>query len=384
MSLLLNSDESNNDQLPVADRKIIHIDMDAFFASVEQRENPDLKRKPVIVGGSPDSRGVVAAASYEARHYGVRSAMPCSKAVRLCPHAVFVRPNFQLYNEVSQQIRSIFAQFTDQIEPLSLDEAYLDVTDSLAFKGSATYIAQAIRQQVYEKTKLTASAGISYNKFLAKMASDLNKPNGMATLLGHEAIKFLEEIDVHKLHGVGNATAAKMNRLGIFNGNDLKQHSLQSLVKHFGKAGPYYYHIIRGVDKRRVQSHRERKSLGKERTFAEDIFDPNELKIILKGLCEKVCETLKEKNLKPQTVSLKYRYANFETFTRSIKMKKPTNEAQQIMAYILPLFEAHIDCDQGLRLTGLTTSEFIYLDESNFQLELFEKHKNGHNWLYVE
>lgn len=366
----------NKDAIKILpDRKIIHIDMDAFFASVEQQRNPSLKGKPVIVGGSPDGRGVVAAASYEARHYGVRSAMPSSKAIRLCPHAIFVNPDFESYKHVSEIIRAIFLDYTPLVEPLSLDEAYLDVSNSTRCRGSATYIAEEIRQRIFDSTGLTASAGISYNKFLAKMASDLNKPNGMATLLGEEALHFLEQLEVHKIHGVGKSTAAKLNRLGIFTGIDLKKCTLNELIQHFGKSGPHFYHIIRGIDRREVNPNRERKSLGKERTFAEDIFDENELKIILEALVQKVCISLQENKITPTTISIKYRYADFDTYTRSSKLRRPSNDSNDLKTISLALFMEHVETTKGLRLIGFTASDFELNEGSFLQLDLFEKRK---------
>lgn len=253
-------------------RKIIHIDMDAFYASVEQRDNPELRGKPVAVGGAA-ARGVVAAASYEARKYGVHSAMPSVTAKRKCPDLIFVKPRFEVYRAVSQQIREIFAEYTPVVEPLSLDEAYLDVTDNLKGMEIATEIAEEIRAKIKAATKLTASAGISYNKFLAKMASDQRKPDGLFVITPKNGPAFVEALPVKKFHGVGPATAERMKRLGIETGLDLRQQSLASLQEHFGKSGPYFYGIARGIDERRVQPDRVRKSVGAEDTFVEDIYE---------------------------------------------------------------------------------------------------------------
>ncbi len=256
---------------PARQRKIIHVDMDAFYASVEQRDNPELRGKPVAVGGSRE-RGVVAAASYEARKFGVRSAMPSVTAKRRCPDLIFVNPRFDAYKAVSRQIRAIFAEHTSIIEPLSLDEAYLDVTENLKGIASATRIAEEIRAKIRAETGLTASAGVSYNKFLAKLASDYRKPDGIFVITPNMGPAFVETLQVGKFHGVGPATTAKMNRFGIKTGLDLRAQSLAFLQRHFGKSGPYYYWIARGVDDRRVRADRIRKSIGAESTFFDDLF----------------------------------------------------------------------------------------------------------------
>jgi DNA polymerase-4 len=255
-----------------ARRKIIHIDMDAFYASVEQRDNPELRGKPLVVGGLPEGRGgVVATASYEARKFGIRSAMSSKRALQLCPHAVFVRPRFAAYKEASQHIREIFSRYTDLIEPLSLDEAYLDVTHDKLNIGSAIDIAKEIKQAIKDELNLTASAGVSVNKFVAKIASDMKKPDGL-TFIGPSSIEsFIETLPVEKFYGVGKVTAQKMKKLGLFTGADLKQLSLEQITGHFGKAGAFYYNIVRGIDEREVQPHRETKSMGAEDTFAYDL-----------------------------------------------------------------------------------------------------------------
>jgi DNA polymerase IV len=276
-----------NDMSSIPIRKIVHVDMDAFYASVEQRDNPDLRGKPVAVGGSA-ARGVVAAASYEARAYGVHSAMPLVTAKRKCPDLIFVPPRFDVYKAVSQQIREIFAEYTPLIEPLSLDEAYLDVTENLKGMDIATEIALEIRSKIKAVTGLNASAGISYNKFLAKMASDLNKPNGQAVITPKNGPAFVEALPVKKFHGVGPATAERMRKYGIETGLDLKEKSLAFLQEHFGKSGPYFYGIARGIDERQVKPNRIRKSVGAEDTFVEDIDDLNLATAELKPLAEKV------------------------------------------------------------------------------------------------
>lgn len=291
-------------------RKIIHVDMDAFYASVEQRDNPDLRGKPLAVGGAV-ARGVVAAASYEAREFGVRSAMPSVTAARKCPHLIFVKPRFEVYRSVSQQIREIFAEYTPLIEPLSLDEAYLDVTENLKGMPIATEIALEIRAKIKIVTGLNASAGISYNKFLAKMASDLNKPNGQAVITPKNGPSFVQGLAVKKFHGVGPATAEKMHRLGIETGADLKSKSLRFLTENFGKSGPYFYGIARGIDERPVRPDRIRKSVGAEDTFVDDIDDLALATSKLKPLAEKVWSHCQAKSIGGKTVTVKIKYSDF-------------------------------------------------------------------------
>jgi DNA polymerase-4 len=289
----MRSSDQNQTLAEARDRKIIHIDMDAFYASVEQRDNPDLRGKPVAVGGSKE-RGVVAAASYEARKFGVRSAMPSVTAKRQCPDLIFVKPRFEVYKEVSRQIRTIFAEHTEIIEPLSLDEAYLDVTENIQGIPIATEIATLIRAKILSETGLTASAGISYNKFLAKLASDQRKPNGQFVITPNMGPSFVQDLPVGKFHGIGPATSAKMNGLGIFTGMDMRNQTLEFMTANFGKAGTYYYWISRGIDNRPVRADRTRKSVGAESTFSLDLADYEALAAELQPLIEKVwrhCET---------------------------------------------------------------------------------------------
>ncbi len=339
-------------------RKIIHIDMDAFFASVEQRNNPALRNKPVVVGGRPDSRGVVAAASYEARQYGIHSAMPCSQAYRKCPQTVFVRPNFAAYREVSQQFRSIFAQYTDLIEPLSLDEAYLDVTENKLNEPSATRIAQAIRQQIRQQTRLTASAGVSYNKFIAKIASDINKPDGIKVILPEEGEAFVAQLKIGRFYGIGQATEKKMRALGIDNGACLKEKSLDFLFQHFGKSGAFYYQIARGIDKREVNSTRIRKSLGSETTFSTDISEPNELLKQLSLLVDEVSKDLLKHNLKGKTVTLKVKFDDFQQITRSKTLERKINDYNTIYSLCKILLLKTEAGRRKVRLLGVTLSSF--------------------------
>jgi len=299
-------------------RKIIHIDMDAFFASVEQRDKSEFRGKPLIVGGKPNARGVVAACSYEARKFGIHSAMPCSQAYRLCPTAIFVPPRFNVYREVSEQIRAVFWRYASEVEPLSLDEAYLDVSYTQDFNGSATYIAKAIKNDILSETQLVASAGVSYNKFLAKIASDMDKPDGLYVIKPDQALAFIEGLSIGKFHGIGPATESKMNKLGIHTGADLRAWNEQDLVKYFGKSGHHFFHISHGIDERAVQSTRKRKSVGKETTFQQDIQSILALRDHANSLSEQVWETLQSQKLTAKTLTLKVKYANFTQVTRSI------------------------------------------------------------------
>jgi DNA polymerase IV len=336
-------------------RKIIHIDMDAFYASVEQRDNPELRGKPVAVGGSRE-RGVVAAASYEARKFGVHSAMPSITAKRKCPELIFVKPRFETYRAISREIREIFAEYTLLIEPLSLDEAYLDVTRNQKGIASATRIAEEIRAKVRAATGLTASAGVSYNKFLAKLASDHNKPDGLFVITPGTGPEFVEGLPVRKFHGVGPATEAKMARLGIKTGLDLKARSLDFLQQHFGKVGPYYYWAARGVDERPVRADRERKSVGAENTFAGDLFTHEAAREALKEIAGKVWRHCERANIRGRTVTLKVKYANFRIITRSRTGETPvaTRDALEELgdALLEPLFPV----ERGIRLLGLSLS----------------------------
>jgi DNA polymerase-4 len=336
-------------------RKIIHVDMDAFYASVEQRDNPELRGKPVAVGGSA-ARGVVAAASYEARVFGVRSAMPSVTAKRRCPELIFVKPRFEVYRAVSAQIREVFAEHTDLIEPLSLDEAYLDVTENKQGIPVATTVAQVIRDRIKEVTGLNASAGISYCKFLAKMASDLNKPNGQAVITPARGAAFVAALPVKKFHGVGPATAAKMERLGILTGADLRGKSAEFLREHFGKSGGWYYRISRGIDHRPVEPHRERKSIGAEDTFTEDIFDLEPARQEVDTLSAKVWRSCEAKALTGRTVTLKVKYADFQQITRSRTVERGLRGADELTAIASVLLEPLFPVEKGVRLLGVTLS----------------------------
>jgi DNA polymerase IV len=336
-------------------RKIIHIDMDAFFASCEQRDNPTLRGRPVAVGGGSE-RGVVAAASYEARKFGVRSAMPGSRARRLCPDLIFVPHRFDIYRAVSQQIREIFLSWTPLVQPLSLDEAYLDVTENVHAEPSATRIAEEIRAAIQQKTGLTASAGVSYNKFLAKIASDINKPDGLCVITPKQGPDFVAALHVRKFYGVGPATAAKMERLNIRTGEDLRAKERAYLDAHFGKAGGYYYWASRGVDHRPVNPHQERKSLGAETTFAADLLTHDACMDALRPLIEKVSAYAMKRSIAGRTLTLKLRYADFKTVTRSRSFLRGVADGAQIESAIEALLAGLCPLRSGIRLLGVTLS----------------------------
>lgn len=352
-------------------RRIIHIDMDAFFASVEQRDNPDLRGKPVAVGGS-SLRGVVAAASYEARPFGVRSAMPSVRAARLCPDLIFVKPRFEVYKAVSAQIRDIFARFTPLIEPLSLDEAYLDLTDHLDGR-TATQIAREIRALIRAETGLTASAGVSYNKFLAKLASDQRKPDGLFVIPPEAGPAYVLSLPVSRFHGVGPATAARMERHGIRTGADLHRQSLEFLIATFGKAGPYYWNIARGIDTREVRPNRERKSIGAENTFFTDIFDLAAAAEALAPLADKVWRHAQPRGITGRTVTLKAKYTDFQIVTRARSLSHPVTSAAQLRAEATALLPQVMPDPRGVRLLGITLSALCRLPGENppTQLDLF-------------
>jgi len=298
-------------------RKIIHIDMDAFYASVEQRDFPEFRGKALAVGGSPSGRGVVATASYEARKFGVKSAMSSRMALQLCPHLLFTRPRFDVYKEVSNHIRSIFHRYTDLIEPLSLDEAYLDVTEDKLNIGSAIEIARQIKQAIHDELQLTASAGVSVNKFVAKIASDFQKPDGLTFIGPSKVTKFLEALPIHKFFGVGKVTAKKMNQMGVHIGADLKRFSEIEIQQHFGKSGKFFYQMVRGMDERPVRPNRISKSVGSEDTFESDLTDPELMKVEIARLAERVFARLESGEKFGKTVTLKIKYADFSQITRS-------------------------------------------------------------------
>jgi DNA polymerase-4 len=337
-------------------RKIIHVDMDAFYASVEQRDNPELQNKALAVGGGSE-RGVVAAASYEARKFGIRSAMSGEVARRLCPHLIFVKPRFSRYKEVSKVVHSIFYQYTGLVEALSLDEAYLDVTNNKKGIPSATLIAEEIRTKIYELTGLTASAGISINKFLAKVASDYNKPNGQKTIPPEEVINFLSNLDVRNFHGVGKVTAEKMYRKGWYTGADLRNQSLSNLEKHFGKSGQFYYDVVRGIHLSPVRAQRKPKSVGAERTFdkniSSEIFMVSRLEDIASALDQRLFKT----KISGKTITLKIKYSDFVTQTRSKTVLYYTADIAVILEVAKELlFQEKLK--NSVRLLGISLSNF--------------------------
>jgi len=353
-----------NDMSSSPVRKIVHVDMDAFYASVEQRDNPELQGKPIAVGGST-ARGVVAAASYEARKFGVHSAMPSVTAQRKCPDLIFVPPRFDIYRAVSQQIREIFAEYTPLIEPLSLDEAYLDVTENLKGMEIASEIALEIRAKIKQVTGLNASAGISYNKFLAKMASDLNKPNGQAVITPKNGPAFVEALQINKFHGVGPATAARMRKCGIETGADLRLKSLAFLQEHFGKSGPYFYGIARGIDERQVTPDRIRKSVGAEDTFIEDIIELDPATAELGPLAEKVWRYCKAQGISGRTVTVKIKYSDFTQATRSRTEEVPFANVGEILDASSGLLATVFPFKRPVRLLGVTLSSLTVAGASN-------------------
>ena len=336
-------------------RKIIHVDMDAFFASVEQRDNPDLRGKPVAVGFD-GGRGVVAAASYEARKFGVRSAMPSATARRQCPQLIFCPPRFDAYRVVSRHIRAIFADYTSYIEPLSLDEAYLDVTADLRGIGSATRIAELIRARIKAETGLTASAGVSYNKFLAKIASDQNKPDGMCIIRPGEGAQFVAALPVRRFHGVGPRSAEKMAGLGIETGGQLREKDIHFLREHFGSQADYLFRAARGIDLRRVEANRPRKSVGGERTFQNDISSGSALRETLERIIEIVWERIERNRARGKTVTLKLRYADFQLATRARTAPDFIANRDEFARISREILEEQIPLPQPIRLMGLTLS----------------------------
>ncbi len=354
-------------------RKIIHIDMDAFFAAVEQRDYPEYRNKPIIVGGKPNSRGVVATCSYEARKFGIHSAMPSSQAYRLCPQAIFVKPRFEAYKEASSTIREIFSEYTELFEPLSLDEAYLDVSDSFLHHGSATLIAQEIKKAILTKTSLVASAGVSYNKFLAKIASDMDKPDGLYLITPEQGYLFVENLAVGKFHGVGKATEKKMHALGIKTGADLRKQSLAFLLKNFGKIGQHYYHISRGNDYRPVNNYRPCKSIGVETTFQIDIDDRQDIVCCLNELFKTVLKKLNDKQLTAQTLTIKIKYQDFVQITRSLTLSNPLSGMIETAAVFDSLLKNTDIGWRKVRLLGVSLSSLTDKTQINYrQMDLFE------------
>jgi DNA polymerase-4 len=339
---------------PAPIRKIIHVDMDAFFASVEQRDDPALRGRPVAVGGM--HRGVVAAASYESRRFGVRSAMPSATAKRLCPDLIFVKPRFDAYREVSQHIRGIFREYTPHVEPLSLDEAYLDVTEDLKGIGIATAIAQEIRARIHQETGLTASAGVSYNKFLAKLASDQNKPDGLCVITPARGQAFVASLPVKRFHGVGPKTAEKMARLGIETGADLRAMSLDFLEHNFGSSGLYYHNLARAICHRQVKADRPYKSVSAEDTFFDDLSEPEALLAELERIGRHVWTRIEAKSLSGRTVNLKVKYSDFRICTRARSLPRPVCGVEEFLEFGRSLLHGLLPVPKSVRLLGLGLS----------------------------
>ncbi|MFW5761865.1 MAG: DNA polymerase IV, partial [Cyclobacteriaceae bacterium] len=346
---------------------IIHIDMDAFYASIEQRDNPEYRGKPLAVGGS-SKRGVVAAASYEARKYGVYSAMASSIAARKCPELIFVKPRFDVYREVSLQIREIMLEYTDLVEPLSLDEAYLDVTINKTENPSATIIAKEIKQKIKATTGLTASAGVSINKFLAKIASDYKKPDGLFVIRPEQAEEFVSQLPVKKFHGIGKKTAEKMHKLEIFTGADLKKIEQDKMIRLFGKVGLYYYQIARGIDERLVKPDRERKSVGAENTFTDDLHTAEEMKEQLQLIAVKVWQRMRKINMSGKTITVKIRLSDFTTFSRSKTIPHPLYAEDELVQIACELLHEQ-QVTEPVRLLGVSVSNLLQTNQ-NQQLRL--------------
>lgn len=341
--------------------------MDAFYASVEQHDHPELRGKPVAVGGG--QYGVVAAASYEARKFGVRSAMPGRLALEKCPHLIVVKPRFQRYKEISQQIRSIFIEYTDLVEPLSLDEAYLDVTENKKGIESANDIAREIRSRIYEETGLTASAGISVNKFLAKVASDYNKPNGQKTIHPTQILEFMEELPIEKFYGIGKVTANKMHEMHIFKGADLKKKSLEELIRLFGKSGNYYYNVVRGIHNSEVKPHRIQKSVAVEETFWDNLLDEEQVFAQLKTISEELEERLLKKEIKGKSITLKIKYKDFTQYTRSTTRDSYFGGALDFFETARKLWELR-PYDKPVRLLGLSLSNLNTQEKKQISVQL--------------
>lgn len=351
-------------------RKILHLDMDAFYASIEQRDNPQYRGKPLVVGGSPHQRGAVAAASYEARKYGIHSAMPSRTALQRYRDLIFVKPRFEVYRAVSHQIREVFSRYTDLVEPLALDEAYLDVTDNKKHMPSATEIATEIKEAIWQETGLNVSAGVSINKFLAKMASGLNKPNGLVVILPKDAALFVESLPIEKFHGIGKVTAAKMHQLGIRVGADLKRRSEADLLKQFGKPGRFYYSIARAQDERAVTPNRPRKSIGAETTFAEDLDTLDEMNRQLEQIAQTLKQRLDTHRVYGHTLTLKLKYEDYQQLTRSNTLGDLIQEQEMILSLAKGLLAGVAVNHKKVRLLGLSLTNLATEEATTFGRQL--------------
>lgn len=356
-------------------RKIIHIDMDAFFASVEERDRPELAKHPLVIARHPSDtggRGVVTTANYLARQYGIHSAMSAQKAYKLCPHAVFVPGNHQKYREISRQVRAIFYRYTDLVEVVSIDEAYLDVTENKIQSKSAIKIAKLIQHDIWQEVHLTCSAGVSYNKFLAKLASDFEKPRGLTVVMPQEAIAFLQKLPIEKFHGVGKKTVPKMHELGIFTGADLYERSEATLMHHFGKMGYSLYRKVRGIHNAPVNISRERKSIGKENTYGQPLATEDECLSQLRQLSNAVAESLKKEQKHGKTVVVKIRYADYTTITKRVTLREYVFRKEEIFSQASVIWEEILGVEKGIRLLGVTVTNLDPLTYENIVLPLWE------------
>lgn len=367
----VNQDLVNTNLVMPIQRKIIHLDMDAFYASVEQRDFPELRGKPLVVGGDPKGRGVVAAASYEVRKFGVRSAMSCYEARKRCPEVLFVRPRFEVYRAVSDDIRAIMHSLTPLVEPLSLDEAYIDVTGLQVHQGSATLMANWLRAQILEHTGLTASAGVSFNKMLAKIASDINKPNGTAIITPSDADAFISSLPIERFHGIGKATAKRLHAMNISTGADLRLASAVVLVNEFGKRGQFYHDIAHGRDERPVKAERQHKSVGSETTFQDNLSLDEALLVQIYEQNADAYTQMHNKQLIAYTITLKIKYADFGQITRSHTLSTAFDSAESAHYWLNKLF-ADIPRDLPIRLVGVTYSSLAPATQTLSQLDLFE------------
>lgn len=358
---------------PNTSRKILHVDMDAFYANIEMRDNPKLANKPVVIAKHPnltEGRGIVSTCNYLAREFGIRSAMSSLEAFKRCPHAVFIHGNMQHYVEVSAQIRQIFYQYTELVEPLSLDEAYLDVTENKKGIKSAIKIARLIQQQILDEIGLTCSIGVSYNKFIAKVASDFHKPFGMTLVTPDEAVAFLKQLPIEDFYGVGRKSVPTFHQHQIFKGEDLFKWQLDDLIKQFGKMGYSLYFKVRGIHNAPVKNHRERKSIGTETTFSKFLETDSDVLTIFNRLTKKVANKLQEKGLKAQTITIKIRYDDFETLTRQMQLSTPSDQYEECVRVVEHLWQIHGNLERAVRLLGVSVSKFEDLEFSSIPLEL--------------